>query len=778
MNSTLRTIQPSQTPWCWPGELARYDRSGQFTASEHAALARFSPTKKLSRFWEHHARPALDRLLQPLDDVLILTGAGQFHRNGAIIILLRAMSRMQTSFWAWSEQEWVGVLCASRELFTQEHKGQNAYRPYLIAVSYLLGNFTNFAAIGPFSKTWLAGHIFGQDRLDLLVGQVDNELIRLGFGEKNGKVYLPFLLCELFLLNRSPLLEDLSFDILLRLRPKLTSAYLKSHIVSLSCALVHLGYLERAIAVSKQGENPSVLAGVAAEWLEYCEKWLEYCEKWRKTSTLAKSSRKGYYWCLIKVGRWLAHYHPAVVSPAQWTRELAAEYVSAVMDFGIGDWTHRDEGQYELDGPQLSAKTKVQHLKSVSTFLRDCQEWNWIPRRFDPRRAFTTPRSIQSLLAPNPRAIDDEIWAKLMWSGLNLVEKDIPVAGHARIYQRLEYPFEMVHACVLVWLFTGLRADEICRLKVGCVRWQKDDLIVAGTDEVVPKETVCWLSVPVNKTGAAFTKPVDRIVGEAINTWERVRPTHRKEIDRKSGEMVEYLFSYKGRRISMDYLNHTVIPMLCEKAGVPQKDSRGSITSHRARSTIATQLFNAKEPMSLFELQEWLGHRHASSTQHYAKVKLTKLAKSFTQAGYFERNIRVVEVLLDQEAVKSGAAAAGETWRFYDLGHGYCSYDFFDQCPHRMACAKCAFYMPKESSQAQFLEGKEHLQRMLQEIPLTDEEREAVEEGIEALEKLSYHLADVPTPAGPTPRQLEEKPSTFSFLPLQSIQRRGAREDM
>ena len=55
------------------------------------------------------------------------------------------------------------------------------------------------------------------------------------------------------------------------------------------------------------------------------------------------------------------------------------------------------------------------------------------------------------------------------------------------------------------------------------------------------------------------------------------------------------------------FLNLHLIPRLCKKAGVPERDLRGKITSHRARSTIATQLFNAKEPMSLCELQEWLG---------------------------------------------------------------------------------------------------------------------------------------------------------------------------
>jgi len=111
-------------------------------------------------------------------------------------------------------------------------------------------------------------------------------------------------------------------------------------------------------------------------------------------------------------------------------------------------------------------------------------------------------------------------------------------------------------------------------------------------------------------------------------------------------------------------------------------------------------------------------------------------------------------VLLDQDALRDGAAARGETWKLHDLGHGYCSYDFFDQCPHRMACAKCAFYIPKGSSRAQAAEGKANLLRMLQEIPLTEDERAAVEDGAAAFDRLLDGLADVPTPEGPTPRQL------------------------
>ena len=66
-----------------------------------------------------------------------------------------------------------------------------------------------------------------------------------------------------------------------------------------------------------------------------------------------------------------------------------------------------------------------------------------------------------------------------------------------------------------------------------------------------------------------------------------------------------------ARRSAASYINRVLVPLLCRKAGVPREDVRGAITGHRARATIATQLYNAKDPMSLFELQAWLGHSNA-----------------------------------------------------------------------------------------------------------------------------------------------------------------------
>jgi hypothetical protein len=72
-----------------------------------------------------------------------------------------------------------------------------------------------------------------------------------------------------------------------------------------------------------------------------------------------------------------------------------------------------------------------------------------------------------------------------------------------------------------------------------------------------------------------------------------------------------------------------------------------------------------------------------------------------------------------------------------------------------MACAQCDFYLPQASTQAQLLEARSHLQRMLTTIPLTEDERAAVEDGTEAVERLLARLADIPTPAaGLTPREI------------------------
>jgi hypothetical protein len=74
------------------------------------------------------------------------------------------------------------------------------------------------------------------------------------------------------------------------------------------------------------------------------------------------------------------------------------------------------------------------------------------------------------------------------------------------------YPAGLCRALAITWLFAGPRVNEIVRLRLGCIRWQNKDVTIPGDTATLPGGSVCMLDVPVNKTSAAFTKPVDPIV--------------------------------------------------------------------------------------------------------------------------------------------------------------------------------------------------------------------------------------------------------------------------
>jgi hypothetical protein len=95
-----------------------------------------------------------------------------------------------------------------------------------------------------------------------------------------------------------------------------------------------------------------------------------------------------------------------------------------------------------------------------------------------------------------------------------------------------------------------------------------------------------------------------------------------------------------------------------------------------------------------------------------------------------------------------------------------------------MACAKCPYYQPKDSLQDQLIEGKANLVRMLEFVQLTEDEKLLVTEGIELHQELIEKLADVPTPAGPTPRELENsQPPEMKVIPLKAIRKNTKRQD-
>ena len=747
-----------------------WDRRPELRASEAAAIAAIGPAglrrsrakgipRRTARHWK-----AISRLAGPLDaarEALHHDDDPAFRRAGAhaAAIVLQHCADTGRSYWAWTSWDWA-MLCgssASEFLEARTLPTERTVRPFLVALAYLLCEFTGFHYLGNFNRLHLAGLVFGEEQVEVSIGQAAGILDQWGYQNPlRVRHRLRGIFSQAMLVNRSPHLEDLTSEAFaaLAMHPASTGRY-REMTYALQRACASLGYCDPPVRTGRN--NAPGIDGTSPQWAAWVERW-------HATSPLSPRVRATIRTIMAKAGRWLAADHPDIAEPGQWTRQTCAAWVAAVDRMAVGDYVQRHDHIQSRAGKPILPRSKAHILGATRTFFRDLQEWEWIGRRFDPARALAVPRTVNALIGTDPRVIADDVWAKLLWAGLNLEPADLP-GNSAGTY----YPMELIRAITLTWLFAGLRSDEIHPLRVGCIRWQHDGQPIAGNAaDILADDAVCLLDVPVNKTSTAFTKPVDPIVGQAIDAWQALRPGQPARTDRKTGETVSMLFSVRAQPVARDYINHTIIPALCAKAGVPDADIRGTITSHRARSTIASQLYNAKEPMTLFELQAWLGHKDPATTQNYAKITPNTLTRAYTQAGYFARNIRTIEVLLDRDAVTTGAAAGGQPWQHYDLGHGYCSYTFFEQCPHRMACARCDFYAPKGSSQAQLLEARDNLQRMLASIPLTDDERAAVEDGQTALDALLARLSDIPTPAGATPHQIGSRP-TVTLLPIVDV---------
>ena len=590
-----KTEAGSLAPWRSPLAQKRYDRSDALTLAEQEALQvlaqsryRWGDTKRAGIV---RMQDMLRRLLEPLREALSLIPGDPPSQDGAAAYLLRVCQREQSTYWGWPHAVWGRVLGQSQAAFFQEHGTavDGEVRQQMMAAAYLLGCFCDVSVLGDFKREALAVKVFGRAVVAAALEPLRALLATWGYASSDS-VAIRSAICELMLRNQDPSLHALTAERLEQFRRQ-TTVVRRSHVLQISKALAHLGYLDRPLGIANHDIVANTERRIAQE-ADIHPEWLAWAYRWERTSTLTASTRRSNRIALCKAGRWLHGLHPAIHHPEHWDRDLAARYVAAVDRMQVRDFASADSKGKSRKGQPLSARTKHAYLGALRVFFRDCQEWGWIPRRFDPGRVFATPRSVKALIGPAPRTIASDLWAKLLWAGLNLTTADLAGDGVVPYY----YPVELVRALALVWLFAGLRSDEVVRLQVGCVRWPQDTASPEAAPGSLPG--ICTLDIPVNKTGTAFSKPVDRAVGEAILAWEQVRPAQPLLLDRKTGERTQVLFCYRARPVRSEYINHALIPTLCRKARIPTRDTRGTLPSHRDRATIASQLFNTRKHLT------------------------------------------------------------------------------------------------------------------------------------------------------------------------------------
>ncbi len=243
----------------------------------------------------------------------------------------------------------------------------------------------------------------------------------------------------------------------------------------------------------------------------------EWVERWHATSTLTPRVRAHHPQPAGQgrpvAGRRAPRDHRArPVDPGDLRRlgrrggpDDASATTSSARD-GLGDRA----------GDPIAPRTKAAHphrrpRRSSAT----ARNGSGSPAGSTRHRALATPRSVAALIGTDPRVIADDVWAKLLWAGLNLHAADLP--GRLRRHLLPDRAGPRGHPDLAV-LRPAQRRDRPAAGRVhplAARRHAHRRRLPRGPRRATP--SACS-TCPSHKTGTAFTKPVDPIA----------RPGHRR----------------------------------------------------------------------------------------------------------------------------------------------------------------------------------------------------------------------------------------------------------
>ena len=236
----------------------RWDRRVALGEGESAALVALGRVglrrrvagipRRTARHWH-----ALARLTTPLDETLAGLHHGdhvRFRRAGAqaAAIVLQHCADTGQSWWGWTPWEWARLCGGSaREFMTsQPLPTESTVRPFVVALAYLLGGFSDFHRLGMFNRLHLACMIFGEPAVEESLCRASEVLDRWGYRDSLGaKHRMRGVFSQALLLNRSPRLDDLDTEAFAALRAHpATDGHQGSMLYALQRVVAALGYCD------------------------------------------------------------------------------------------------------------------------------------------------------------------------------------------------------------------------------------------------------------------------------------------------------------------------------------------------------------------------------------------------------------------------------------------------------------------------------------------------------------------------------------------------------
>ncbi|MFF4181442.1 hypothetical protein ACFYY6_37685, partial [Streptomyces sp. NPDC001750] len=228
LNAALAAV-PAQRSWSWPLDRRNFDRRPELRVQEEEALDALGWEVRRRHGHNPHVPQwrVIRRLVTPLEEARECLGwlPDLVHHRRAVddaaALVLRTCTMENQAYWGWTPDVWARLIATDAPSFTAPWPSwlERFTRPYVIALAYLVGGSVDFHRIGSYSRPSVARRVFGDHALEAAVAEVTEVLTGWGYRSNEGSRHgLRRVLCEVLLLNRSPLLSDLSGETLLQMR--------------------------------------------------------------------------------------------------------------------------------------------------------------------------------------------------------------------------------------------------------------------------------------------------------------------------------------------------------------------------------------------------------------------------------------------------------------------------------------------------------------------------------------------------------------------------------
>lgn len=288
---------------------------------------------------------------------------------------------------------------------------------------------------------------------------------------------------------------------------------------------------------------------------------------------------------LRRLVEWLATAHPEITNLSQLHREHAEEFLR---------WLGAQTNQHT--GAPLALSTRRSVVTLLTRFVNETAAWQWDDV---PGRVLFARGDIPKIPKTLPRFIPDHELASLM------------TAIH-------QLPDPHQRGALIVARWSGARRDEIRRLAIDCLDTYPDGhprlRIPVGKGHTER-------SIPLHPQAAAALQPLIELAR---------RQNARDQFDPSVGQAVRHVFVVRGKLLSNAFLFDLSLKVACTTAGLIDAQGTPTVSAHRFRHTIGTQL--AEGGARLQTIMAVLGHRSPAMSLIYASLSDPTVKQQYQDA--------------------------------------------------------------------------------------------------------------------------------------------------